>query len=557
MNSAMAINEVPVLIAGGASVGLSMAAELGWRGVPCMLVEQRTEVNPHPRANAVGNRTMEYFRRWGVDEKLVNKGIPADYPADYHWVSSMHGRRLHRLSMPSYQQLVEARNSGVADPMAEMYWSPYLKTIVGQQHVERGLKEFVNTLDVVDKRFGWVLREFEQDDEGVTARIECLQTGRTEQVRSRFLVGCDGGQSLVRTRLGIPMSGRSSMARFVSIYFRCPEFMQAHDFGHGNIYFPLRKEYRGFLLNWDVGTHWTYHLILPEGKKWDDIDPKAAVWALLGKEVPLDIIEVQPWTAHALTAEQYRVGKVFLAGDAAHKFTPTGGLGMNTGVGDAVELGWKLEGVIKGWAPEQLLDTYHIERRPIGVRNTMEAADNFDKLYSVMQYGLELDAEDEAGQALRQRLSDELQRQEKILASSGVLLGYRYNDTPICIPDGSPEPPDDPRRYVPTARPGHRAPHVWLTPETSILDVFGQGFTLLDFSGQQRGAAWATHAESLGVPLKLVDIDHAGAKSLYGSELVLIRPDMMVCWRGDANQNVNTILETVTGRAMQRTGLAA
>ncbi|MCB5364287.1 FAD-dependent monooxygenase [Pusillimonas sp. CC-YST705] len=546
------MKNVPVLIAGGASVGLSMAAELGWRGVPCLLVEQRAEVNPHPRANAVGNRTMEYFRRWGVDEKLVNKGIPANYPADYYWVSSMHGHPLHRISMLSYEQLLNARASGEADPMAEMYWSPYLKTIVGQQHVEYALKDYVQTLDCVDSRFGWALREFEQDADGVTASIECLESGRVEQIRSRFLVGCDGGRSLVRSQLDVPMSGRSNMARFVSIYFRCPDFMQAHDFDHGNIYFPLRKEYAGFLLNWDGGTLWTYHLILPEGKEWDDIDPAAAVCALLGKQVPLEVIEVQPWTAHALTVDQYSVGNVFLAGDAAHKFTPTGGLGMNTGVGDAVELGWKLEAVIKGWAPPQLLATYHTERHPIGVRNTLEAADNFDKLYSVMQYGPELDADDEAGKALRQKLGEELQRQEKILASSGVLLGYRYNDTPICVPDGTPEPLDDPRRYVPTARPGHRAPHVWLTPETSILDLFGQGFTLLDFSGEKAGCSWAQHAQLLGVPLTVQEISHTGAKELYGAELVLVRPDMMVSWRGDAAEDAAAILQTVSGRSLQR-----
>ncbi len=541
------MRETPVLIAGGASVGLSMAAELGWRGVPCMLVEQRTEVNPHPRANAVGNRTMEYFRRWGVDNHVTGKGIPADYPADYYWVSSMHGHGLHRLSLPSYEQLVRARNSGTADPMAEMYWSPYLKTIVGQQHVERALKDYVLTLGSVESRFGWALRDFEQDADGVTAELERLEDGRREQVRSAYLVGCDGGQSLVRTRLGVGMTGRSGMARFVSIYFRCPGFMQAHDFGHGNIYFPLRKEYRGFLLNWDGGTLWTYHLILPEGCDWQSVDPVAAIHALLGRPEPLEVIEVQPWTAHALTAERYGVGRVFLAGDAAHKFTPTGGLGMNTGIGDAVELGWKLQAVLDGWAPPELLDTYHLERHPIGVRNTMEAADNFDKLYSVMQYGPELDEAGPAGEALRRALGEELKRQEKILASSGVLLGYRYNDSPLCIPDGSAEPADDPRRYVPTARPGHRAPHVWLTPEQSILDVLGQGFTLLDFSGTGAGRPWLAQAQALGVPLEVVPIDHEGARSLYGAALVLVRPDMMVAWRGDAPPDPAGILRRASG----------
>lgn len=543
-----------VLVIGGASVGLSMAAELGTRGVPTILIEQREDVNPHPRANAVGNRTMEYFRRWGVDKKLADKGVPADYPADYYWVSSMHGKCLHQMSLLSYAELEQARSSEKADPTQEMFWSPYLKTIVGQQHVEQALKDYVLSLESVDARFGWKLIDFEQDDDGVYATIERITDGHRERIDCDYMVGCDGGQSTVRTQLNINMSGRSGMARFISIYFRSPEFMQSHSFGHGNIYFPLRKEYRGFLLNWDGGTHWTYHLVLPEDTHWKDIDPQAAVWNLLGKKPEVEVIDVQPWTAHALVADQYKDGRVFLAGDAAHKFSPTGGLGMNTGVGDAVELGWRLEAVLNKWAPADILDSYHSERHPIGVRNTLEAADNFDQLYSVMQYGEELDREDAEGQELRNTLSLELQRQEKILASSGVLLGYRYNDSPICVPDGSVEPEDDPRRYFPTARPGHRAPHIWLTPTTSILDVLGAGFTLLNFTDEdndQQINAWAQQASAMGVPLKISSIKNAKAKALYGADLVLVRPDMMVAWRGKVNQAPLEILETVTGHHMQ------
>lgn len=544
------MTEVSVLVVGGASVGLSMAAELGGRGVKTLLVEQREEVNLHPRANAVGNRTMEYFRRWGVDQKLFNKGIPADYPADYHWVTSMHGHSLHKLSMLSQAELEEARNKTQADPTKEMFWSPYLKTIVGQQHVEQALKEHVEQSQMVQCRFGWKLVDFNQDESGVYAEIEHLQSGVKEQIRCDYMVGCDGGQSLVRTQLGVEMSGRSGIAKFISIYFRCPDFMQHHDFGHGNIFFPLRKEHRGFLLNWDGGTHWTYHLVLPEGAVWQEIDARKAIWDLLGAEPDMEVIEVQPWTAHALVADQYQVGRIFLAGDAAHKFTPTGGLGMNTGVGDAVELGWRLEAVINQWAPAEILSTYHVERHPVGVRNTLEAAHNFDQLFSVMQYGEELDQATSEGQHLRTQLGLELKNQEKILASSGVLLGYRYNDSPIIVADDSLEPKDDPRHYIPTARPGHRAPHIWLSPDCSVLDVLGLGFTLLCFDGSEVAASWQRCAEKLGIPLTVVALDHEGAKQLYESPLVLVRPDLMVAWRGSAAQNPEAILEQVTGRLL-------
>lgn len=541
--------EVPILIAGGASVGLSLAADLGWRGVPCLMVESRETVNPHPRANAVGNRTMEYFRRWGVDRKLINKGIPADYPADYHWVSTLHGHRLHLLSLPSQAQLEQARMSGEADPRAEIYWSPYLKTICGQHHVEQALRDYVATCPGVDARYGWELVSFNDQDDHVLARIRCLADGREAMVKCQYLVGCDGGQSTVRSQLGIQMSGRSGLARFVSIYFRAPGMMGAHGFGHGNIYFPLHRAHRGFLLNWDTGIHWTYHKILDEGQEWTAINPVAAIRDLVGSDLEIEVIELQPWTAHALVADRYSRGRVFLAGDAAHKFTPTGGLGMNTGISDAIDLGWKLAAVVRGWAPSGLLDSYHIERHPIGLRNTAEAADNFDRLYSMMQYGDELDGESASSATLRERMGTELKTQEKLLASSGVLLGYRYSNSPLIVSDGTEEPPDNPRRYTPIARPGHRLPHLWLSAEVSVLDVLGPDFTLLCCSP---GAAVDQSAIDLaiheGVPLKIVNLEQHEVRNLYEATYVLVRPDMMVAWRGDDLGDFSNTLRRAIGQ---------
>jgi 2-polyprenyl-6-methoxyphenol hydroxylase-like FAD-dependent oxidoreductase len=540
--------EVPILIAGGASVGLSLAADLGWRGVSCLVVEPRQTVNPHPRANAVGNRTMEYFRRWGVDLKLINKGIPADYPADYHWVSTLHGHRLHLLSLPSQAQLEQARLAGRADPRAEIYWSPYLKTICGQQHVEQALRDYVASRSGIEARYGWELVDFEENEDHVLAEIRCLADGKLVAVKCRYLVGCDGGQSTVRTRLGIDMSGRSGLARFVSIYFRAPGMMKAHGFGHGNIYFPLHKAHRGFLLNWDTGILWTYHKILNEGQEWTDVDPVEAVRGLVGSDIDVEVLELQPWTAHALVADRYSRGRVFMAGDAVHKFTPTGGLGMNTGISDAIDLGWKLAAVVKAWAPPAVLDSYHVERHPIGLRNTAEAADNFDRLFSMMGYGDELDDEGPSGVSLRNEVAAELKTQEKLLASSGVLLGYRYSDSPLIVPDGTEEPPDNPRRYTPVARPGHRLPHLWLSPEVSVLDVLGPDFTLICCGGATEAADVArVAAERLGVPLRIVQAGQPEVRDLYQADFVLVRPDMMVAWRGNTLGDIVATLRRAIG----------
>ena len=553
--------EVPILIAGGGSTGLSLAGELGWRRIPALMVEPSIEVNPHPRANAVANRTMEYLRRWGIAESLIGAGVPADYPAAYFWVSSLHGREIHRLVLPGAAELERIRSQGAADPRHELHWSPYLKTIVGQHEVESLLRRFVGQQSTIEARYGWALEDFEEHPDRVVATIRNHATHERRHVHSRWLVGCDGGRSLVRERLGIGLQGRGSLASFVSIFFDAPKFMECHRFGPANIYFPLHRDHRGFLLNWNTGTTFTYHLILSPGTDWQSIDPVTAIRSVLGCDTSLTIRSVQPWTAHALTASRYASagGRVFLAGDAAHLFTPTGGLGMNTGVSDAIDLAWKLGAQFQGWGGTHLLDSYDIERRPIGRRNTAEAADNFDRLFAVMQSGDELDADTPEGEALRHSLQEDLRSQEKLLKSSGVLLGYRYEGSPICVPDGTPAPHDDPRIYTPTARPGHRAPHAWLSDGRSLLDALGPWFSLLCFDGLNdttRAIEEAAHLR--GVPLRVVQVSDSAIRELYGNRAhVLVRPDMMVAWRDDRTSDPLALIDRVSGRGAHHNRVAS
>ncbi len=570
--------QVPVLISGGGSVGLCLAAELGWRGVECLVIEEREGLNDHPRANAVANRTMEYFRRWGIDEAVTRAGIPPSLPAEYLWVSTLHGRELHRVSLPPFDELALKQRSGVS-VNEEHSWSPYLKTITGQDEVERVVLDFVNSRPEVDTRFGWRLVSFDVGnglaaaglgDPRATVRceLEDVATGQREEIETTFLVGCDGGRSTVRRQLGIGLSGRADLARFVSVYFRSPELIHAHPFGHGNIFFPLHRRHRGFLLTWDDDKTYTYHIVLDDGEDWTDVDPHAAIRDVVGAPIDIDIHSVQPWTAHALVADAYQRGNVFLAGDAAHLFSPTGGFGMNTGVSDAVDLAWRLQSSLAGWAGSGLLESYGIERRPVGIRNTMEAADCFDRLFAVMQHGDVLDEDSPEADAVRTELQADLKDQEKLVASSGTLLGYRYENSPIVVPDGTPEPPDDARRYTPVARPGHRAPHCWLDTGDSIYDVLGPDFTLLVFERSAAGDpdsadgelslddvdswvdAWVDAAAERAIPLRVVNLSEPEAAALYEASAALIRPDLMVAWRsvGSASRpDPGPILDTARG----------
>jgi 2-polyprenyl-6-methoxyphenol hydroxylase-like FAD-dependent oxidoreductase len=527
------MREVSVIISGGGSVGLSLSAELGWRGIDCMVVEQADGLNAHPRANAVANRTMEYYRRWGIDKVITEAGIPPDHPADYYWISSLHGRQLHRISLPPFKKIREVKDTG-GYVKEEHTWSPYLKTITGQNEVEEAILNYINSLPNISMNFSCSLETFNQDSSGVTCKIKNIKTGKIEEVRSKYLVACDGGKSSVREKLNIGLSGRADMARFVSIYFKSPDFMNCHKFGAANIFFPLHKDYAGFLLNWDGGTTFTYHLMLKDEQIWNEVDAKASIEAVLGKPTDINIISVQPWTAHALVADKYHNNRVIMAGDAVHLFTPTGGFGMNTGVSDAIDIAWKIQGMIEGWGGNKLIDSYYDERHPIGVRNTKEAADCFDQLNAVMQYGDILDEDTERGDKLRKKLSVSLKEQDKLIASSGTLLGYRYNYSSIIISDGTVETIDNPRKYIPTARPGHRAPHIWLEEGISIYDKFSKNFTLLVFSEETKDAKnLILEAESINLPIKLLKVRDKDASHLYEKKYVIIRPDLMVAWRSD------------------------
>ncbi len=542
------MKEVSVIISGGGSVGLSLAAELGWRGIDCMILEQASNLNPHPRANAVANRTMEYYRRWGIDKSITEAGIPPDHPADYYWVSSLHGRKLHGISLPPFKKIKEVKDTG-GYVKEEHTWSPYLKTITGQNEVEEVILNYLHTLKSVDINFNTNLKGFDQDSDGVTCHIKNLKTGKTDLVRSKYLIACDGGKSMVREQLNIGLKGRADMAKFVSIYFKAPDFMKCHHFGSANIFFPLHKSYAGFLLNWDGGTTFTYHLMLKKGQLWNEVDAKASIEAVLGKSTPIEIISTQPWTAHALVAEKYHDNRVILAGDAVHLFTPTGGFGMNTGVSDAIDIAWKIQAMVEGWGGKYLIDSYFKERHSIGVRNTKEAADCFDQLYSVMQYGDELDDETEIGINIRKKLSIDLKEQDKLIASSGTLLGYRYNNSPVIIPDGTEETIDNPRKYIPTARPGHRAPHIWLEEGVSIYDKFSKNFTLIVFFKDKKETNnFVNTAKEINFPLEVLVIDDEDAFKLYEYCFVIIRPDLMVAWRSDnMPENSLEVLDIIRG----------
>jgi hypothetical protein len=268
-------------------------------------------------------------------------------------------------------------------------------------------------------------------------------------------------------------------------------------------------------------------------EKIDQADPHQIVHQALGDaDLPFEVLGVRPWAGHRLVAHTYTQGRVFLAGDSAHLMWPRGGFGLNTGIGDAVDLAWKLAGSIQGWAGPHLLDSYDLERRPVGWRNVNTAADNraAEMAVPVPEY---LEEDSPGGAAQRAEVAQVIERtRRKEWASLGIALGYRYDDSPVCVPDGSPPPSDDGSVYEPTSRPGSRAPHVWLGEGCSTLDLLGDGFSLLSFSADEPSRL-CDAARTRGVPLTAKRIDNPGVAALYEKKLVLVRPDGHVAWRGD------------------------
>ena len=513
-----------VLIVGGGPVGLALAGDLGWRGIPCLLIEQSDGSIYQPRMDLVGIRTMEFCRRWGLVPAVEGSPYPRDYAQDNIYLTSLTGYELGRERFPGI---------GQAPPPKE---SPQRRERCPQNMFDPILRAFASSQKSNRLRYRTRLVSFTQDADLVTAVVENAETGAREEIAARYIVGCDGARSLVRETFGLRMSGSPILTYTTNVIFRCPHLLSLHDKG---------KAYRHIFIG-PEGTwativaingrdEWRFSLIGgSEQRDYTTEEIEAAIRRAVGCDFEFEILSVLPWVRRELVAERYRSGRGFIAGDAAHVMSPTGGFGMNTGIGDAVDLSWKLAAMIEGWGGVGLLDSYSAERQPIGARNVAEASDNLRRMLSVGRHADLLDATPQ-GAATRERVGREFgETMRREWHTLGIHLGYRYEGSPICRPDGSAAPPDDPRTYVPTARPGHRAPHAFLADGRSTLDLFGPGYTLLGFGADAAAAAPLLEAaKERKVPIAFTAIAEPHIAALYQHKFVLVRPDGHVAWRGD------------------------
>lgn len=545
--------QIPVLIAGGGPVGLVVALELGVRGVACMVLNDGPDTASHPKANAIGARTMEHLRRLGVAADLREMGLDDDHPTDVAYFTRLTGHELARLRMPSRRNaLAEARSDTGA------WASPEPPHRCSQIFLERQLKRRAEGLPAIDLRFGWRLTGLAEAGDGVTATAEEIATGRTIAIEADYLVGADGGNSIVRKALGIEFEGESGVVRpfmggeMFAAYFRAqpdPSWLSVKKSWQ---YWIVNPEIRALLIHVDDADRFLVHATIPKGGDPAAMDTRAIVGLMAKANVDLELLSTVPWTAgYSLVTQSYGTDRIFLAGDSSHLFTPTGGLGMNTGVDDAANLGWKLAALHHGWGGGKLAASFEAERRPIGLRNINFARGFADSVGTVpVTEAVERDSA--AGRAERAALGERLgAHAQSEFIIPGIMLGVRYAGSPIVAQDdghGAP-PPDDPNTYIPSGSPGARAPHLWLEPGAALYDRLGPEFTLLRLGGSSADISALQDAAALrGVPLAVLDVTSGRARDLYGVDLALLRPDQHIAWRGNrAPDDALALIDRVRG----------
>jgi 2-polyprenyl-6-methoxyphenol hydroxylase-like FAD-dependent oxidoreductase len=514
-------NETCVLIVGGGPVGLTAAIELGWRGIPAILVTEKLETAQHPKCNSTNARSMEHFRRLGIAKDLRAAALPPHIVRASAYVTRFCGYEFGRL------------------PRSNSDWpTPEIPNNVSQIVLEKRLRAHAERQPGVQVNFGLKLVSFESGSNGIATTVEST-SGEQRRIEARYMIAADGASSTVRRTLGIGMVGEDGTANrafmggtMLSYYVRSPGLIARSGRVPTHSTWIINPEMRGLMFSQDGKEHWVAHYQVPPGVDWRTLDDRAIVRKMLGCDEDFEIISGGPWTGGlALVADRYQSGNIFLAGDAAHLFTPLGGMGMNTGIGDIMNICWKIAAAEEGWAGPHLLASYEIERRPIGLRNSQFGV----KCSRVMDGWIVPDNfEDDTPEAQKARATLGAQvvvEDVPQYLSAGLQLGERYETSPIVFPARTPAPEDRWDVYVPLDRPGARAPHFWVTPDQSLYDCFGKGFTLLAFGPAPGAAVLGAAAAARHLPLKTLRFE--ARNDLYGTALVLVRPDEHIAWQGD------------------------
>lgn len=531
-------DKTSVFIVGAGPAGLMLAIELGIRGIDVQLIDQKQGTTLNPQANATQARTMEYFRRLGLSDEIREMGLPETYPTDIVYSTRFTRYELARIRLPSIQdakRLIREKSSA---------WnSAELPHRISQKFVESVLRRKAENLNTITVQFNCRLTNFESFDDRIEVYSQCNLTGEVYKTSAVYLAGCDGAGSLVRNSIGASLRGESGAerpfmgGRMHAVYLRAPDIYKIIPHEKAWMHVTFNPDRRAFMAAIDGLGEFAFHTQLDSDERNRTLSQnqsKNMVEQAFGTAFDMEIISRGDWEAgYALVSDSFQKNRIFLLGDAAHLFTPTGGLGYNTAVEDAVNLGWKLAAAIRGGGGRDLLRSYEDERLPLAKRNTEFARAFADSLGGFAADDI-VEQDNVAGAQERKRIgeyfADHGRREFNI---PGITFGGRYEKSKIILSDGTDPPPDLPNTYQQSACPGGRAPHFWLKSGESGFDLFGKDWTLLclrSIPSETEGLRRA--ASRFGCVLDVVDVSGIEARELYEADFALIRPDQIVAWRG-------------------------
>ena len=521
--------DADVLVVGAGPVGLAAAIELARRHCTVRVIEQSGRIGRQPRAKTTNVRTMEHMRRWGLAGQVRDAApLPAGYPNRVAFGTGLFGRVVSEFTNCFNADRV--RDDRYAEPAQ---WIP-------QYEIERILRGHAEGLPGCTITFGTALSGFHQDGDGVTAEL-----ADASRVRARYLIGADGAHSTVREALGVTMQGDSRIANFLSLVLRVPGLSARQTLGEALMYWLVNPRLPGVMGPMDRDDVWFWGTPIPPDARLSAGEISELVTRSLGPDVAFEILVTDFWIARRLQADRYGRGRVWLAGDACHLHPPFGGYGMNLGIADAVDLGWKLAATLQGWGGPALLPSYEAERRPVHAAVIAESVENMTSLGQHFVNPL-LDSDGPDGDAARAAANAAIQAaKDREFHSLGLVIGYGYGPSPI-LPETCVAAPPMAAEYVPSAAPGSRAPHAWLTDGASLFDRFGQDFTLLQF-GPANHTALLDAAASAGMPITHAVLEDKALHALFAANLVLVRPDQHVAWRGDTAADAAAIVARARG----------
>jgi 2-polyprenyl-6-methoxyphenol hydroxylase-like FAD-dependent oxidoreductase len=533
------VRDTPVLIAGGGPVGLALAVELGLRGIECLVVEPRPQpTRLRPRAKTLNARTMEHARRWGLAGRLrAAAPLPVSWSQDVSFCTTFLGREITRFT-------------GVLG-LADDGDSPERGQQMPQYVLEEVLREVAAELPAVDLRLGWRLQTLDAagpgdgdggvgDGGGADGPVHATlldPAGVEVPVTAEYVVGADGARSVVREQIGARYVGATALRPNTGLVFRSRELVGAVPHPPAVQTWLLNRQTPGMMGPIDRDGLWWLIAFGVDGRS-ADFNPARLISGALGRELPVEVVSTDPWTARMELVDRCRSGRVFLVGDAAHLNPPFGGHGLNTGIGDAVDLGWKLAATLAGWGGPALLDSYEAERRPLHRRVIDEATSNMATLApELLDDGLERPGAD--GDRARSAAASRIEQTKRAeYFSTDLVLGHRYQQSPVlpASPPGAGQGPG------PGSRPGFaaaggRLPHQWVSAQVSTLDLVTGGHAILTADGEL-GARAGGAAAAAGLPVTVTTLERALMRRL-GAELIVVRPDQVVAavWPASASDH--------------------